>query len=93
MEGFKALGLSEETLAALEKKGFTKPSPIQELTIPLLLNGEKDIVGHAQTGSGKTAAFGIPIVEKFNSDVRGIQALVLTPTRGIALLELDDCST
>jgi ATP-dependent RNA helicase DeaD len=85
MEGFKALGLSEETLAALEKKGFTKPSPIQELTIPLLLNGEKDIVGHAQTGSGKTAAFGIPIIEKFNSDVRGIQALVLTPTRELAL--------
>ncbi len=85
MEGFKALGLSEETLAALEKKGFTKPSPIQELTIPLLLNGEKDIVGHAQTGSGKTAAFGIPIIEKFNSDIRGIQALVLTPTRELAL--------
>ncbi|HUH73893.1 MAG TPA: DEAD/DEAH box helicase [Chitinophagales bacterium] len=90
MEGFKALGLSEETLAALEKKGFTKPSPIQELTIPLLLNGEKDIVGHAQTGSGKTAAFGIPIIEKFNSNVRGIQALVLTPTRELALQVTDE---
>lgn len=85
MEGFRALGLSEETLAALEKKGFEKPSPIQELTIPLLLNGEKDIVGQAQTGSGKTAAFGIPVIEKFDSSVRGVQALILTPTRELAL--------
>jgi len=85
MEGFKALGLSEETLAALEKKGFEKPSPIQELTIPLLLNGDKDVVGQAQTGSGKTAAFGIPVIEKFDSNIRGVQALILTPTRELAL--------
>lgn len=85
MEGFRALGLSEETLVALEKKGFEKPSPIQELTIPLLLNGDKDIVGQAQTGSGKTAAFGIPVIEKFDSNIRGVQALILTPTRELAL--------
>jgi ATP-dependent RNA helicase DeaD len=85
MEGFRVLGLSEETLDALEKKGFEKPSPIQELTIPLLLNGDKDIVGQAQTGSGKTAAFGLPIIEKFDANVRGVQAIILTPTRELAL--------
>jgi ATP-dependent RNA helicase DeaD len=85
MEGFRVLGLSEETLDALEKKGFEKPSPIQELTIPLLLNGDKDIVGQAQTGSGKTAAFGLPIIEKFDPEVRGVQAIILTPTRELAL--------
>ena len=65
MDGFRALGLSEEVLIALEKKGFEQPTPIQEQTIPLLLNGEKDIVGQAQTGTGKTAAFGLPIIEAF----------------------------
>jgi ATP-dependent RNA helicase DeaD len=85
MEDFRVLGLSEETLAALEKKGFEKPSPIQEKTIPLLLHGNKDIVGQAQTGSGKTAAFGIPIIEKFDDSIKGVQAIVLTPTRELAL--------
>lgn len=85
MEDFRVLGLSEEMLAALEKKGFEKPSPIQEKTIPLLLHGNKDIVGQAQTGSGKTAAFGIPIIEKFDDSIKGVQAIVLTPTRELAL--------
>jgi ATP-dependent RNA helicase DeaD len=85
MEGFRALGLSEETLAALEKKGFEKPSQIQELTIPLLMNGEKDVVAQAQTGSGKTAAFGLPIIERFDKNTKGIQAIVLTPTRELAI--------
>ena len=58
MEKFRALGLSENVLAALEKKGWEVPSPIQEKTIPLLLSGAKYIVGQAQTGTGKTAAFG-----------------------------------
>lgn len=93
MEGFRALGLSEETLVALEKKGFVKPSPIQELTIPLLLNGEKDIVGQAQTGSGKTAAFGIPVIEKFDSSIKGVQALILTPTRELALQVTEEILT
>ncbi len=53
MTTFKELGLSEETLAALESKGFTAPTPIQERTIPLLLTGETDVVGQAQTGTGK----------------------------------------
>lgn len=85
MEGFKALGLSEEILLALEKKGYETPTPIQEQTIPLLLNGNLDIVGQAQTGTGKTAAFGLPILERFDPAQRSVQALVLAPTRELAI--------
>ncbi|MCB9034668.1 MAG: DEAD/DEAH box helicase [Chitinophagales bacterium] len=85
MDGFRALGLGEEILLALEKKGFEQPTPIQSLTIPLLLNGEKDVVGQAQTGTGKTAAFSLPIIEKFDEKSKKIQALVITPTRELAL--------
>jgi ATP-dependent RNA helicase DeaD len=85
MEEFRALGLSEATLSALEKKGFITPSPIQKQTIPLLLNGTNDIIGQAQTGTGKTAAFGLPILEKFDPNIRNVQALILTPTRELAL--------
>ena len=59
MEKFKVLGLSDNVLEALAKKGWETPSEIQEKTIPLLLKGEKDIVGQAATGTGKTAAFGL----------------------------------
>lgn len=90
MDGFRALGLSEEVLIALEKKGFEQPTPIQEQTIPLLLNGEKDIVGQAQTGTGKTAAFGLPIIERFDPSSKAVQALVLTPTRELAIQVADE---
>ena len=63
MTSFKELGLSGSTLEALESKGFTAPTPIQALTIPKLLSGDRDIVGQAQTGTGKTAAFGLPVIE------------------------------
>ena len=85
MEGFRALGLSDEILDALEKKGYEVPTPIQEQTIPLLLNGELDIVGQAQTGTGKTAAFGLPILERFDPSQKSVQALVLAPTRELAI--------
>jgi ATP-dependent RNA helicase DeaD len=85
MEGFRALGLSDDILDALEKKGYETPTPIQEQTIPLLLNGELDIVGQAQTGTGKTAAFGLPILEKFDPAQKSVQALILAPTRELAL--------
>lgn len=90
MDGFRALGLSEEVLIALEKKGFEQPTPIQEQTIPLLLNGENDIVGQAQTGTGKTAAFGLPIIERFNASKKEVQALVLAPTRELAIQVADE---
>jgi len=82
---FKALGLSENTLKALKKKGFEEPTEIQEKTIPLLLAGEKDVVGQAQTGTGKTAAFGLPLIEKLEERTKHIQALILTPTRELAI--------
>lgn len=85
MVEFKKLGLSEKTLAALEKKGFEKPSPIQALTIPALLNGDKDVIGQAQTGTGKTAAFSLPILEKMDENKRGVKAIVLAPTRELAI--------
>ncbi|MDD3119250.1 MAG: DEAD/DEAH box helicase [Victivallales bacterium] len=86
MEKFRALGISEATLAALSLKGFTEPSPIQAAAIPLLLQGEKDVIGQAQTGTGKTAAFGIPIIEKIIPAAdRAPRALILTPTRELAI--------
>lgn len=84
-ETFKSFGLSDNTIQALIDKWFTKFSPIQEQTIPLLLKGEKDIIGIAQTGTGKTAAFGVPLIERLQEKTSHIQALILVPTRELAL--------
>ncbi|MEZ4952216.1 MAG: DEAD/DEAH box helicase [Saprospiraceae bacterium] len=81
---FEDLGLSEDILQGLAKKGFKIPTPIQEQTIPLLMNGEKDIIGQAQTGTGKTAAFGLPIIEGITPGLRKVQAIVVAPTRELA---------
>ncbi|MEB2309978.1 MAG: DEAD/DEAH box helicase [Candidatus Brocadiaceae bacterium] len=85
LDTFRALGLSENTLQALEKKGFEEPTPIQQKTIPILLKGEVDIIGQAQTGTGKTAAFGLPILEKIPEKTKTVQALILVPTRELAI--------
>ena len=85
LNSFKALGLSEATLKALKKKGFEEPTQIQQETIPLLLTGKEDIVGQAQTGTGKTAAFGLPLIELLYEKAKHIQALILTPTRELAI--------
>jgi ATP-dependent RNA helicase DeaD len=85
LEKFRELGISERVLEALGKKGFEEPSPIQAQTIPLLLQGEKDVIGQAQTGTGKTAAFGIPILEKIQQHCNHVQALILAPTRELAI--------
>lgn len=87
---FKELGLSQELLKAVEDLGFEEPSPIQVLAIPALLTG-KDAVGQAQTGTGKTAAFGLPILEKLASG-KGVQALVLCPTRELAIQVSEELS-
>jgi ATP-dependent RNA helicase DeaD len=84
MTTFADLGLSETTLAALQDVGYEQPSPIQEQSIPHMLQG-KDIIGQAQTGSGKTAAFGLPIVEYVDPSIQEVQALVLTPTRELCI--------
>ncbi len=81
--GFEKLGLRKEILSALKKMGFKKPSPIQEKTIPLIMQG-KDIIGQAETGSGKTAACGIPVISKIDEEKIEIQAFILVPTRELA---------
>ncbi len=81
---FAELGLSKQTLQALRDVGYESPSPIQEQAIPPLLEG-RDVIGQAQTGTGKTAAFGLPIVQYIDPEVREVQALVLTPTRELCI--------
>jgi ATP-dependent RNA helicase DeaD len=85
LEKFQLLGLSDDALKALDKKGFEEPTPIQEKVIPLLLNGDKDIIGQAQTGTGKTAAFGLPLFEKIAASEKNVKAIILTPTRELAI--------
>jgi len=85
MKLFNELGLSQEALKVLKQKGFEIPTPIQEKIIPVLLSGERDVVGQAQTGTGKTAAFGLPIIEMIPERSGSIQALVLAPTRELAV--------
>jgi ATP-dependent RNA helicase DeaD len=84
MMNFSDLRLSESSMQALTDVGYDKPSPIQEQAIPPMLDG-LDVIGQAQTGSGKTAAFGLPIVEYVDPSVSEVQALVLTPTRELCI--------
>lgn len=81
---FESLGLSEEILKAVTEMGFTKASPIQAESIPPLLEG-RDVIGQAQTGTGKTAAFGIPALEQIEIQERHVQTLILCPTRELAV--------
>ncbi len=82
MKKFKDLGLSTALLKRLEQMGFETPTPIQTEAIPYLLEeGKKDFIGLAQTGTGKTAAFGLPLIEKINTNSNSVQALILSPTR------------
>src|SRR5215211_1197190 len=84
MATFKDLGLSEPILDALKHLGYDQPTPIQEQTIPLLLEG-RDVIGQAQTGTGKTAAFGLPLIEYVAPSSEDVEALVLTPTRELCI--------
>jgi ATP-dependent RNA helicase DeaD len=81
---FADLGLSDSSLQALQDVGYEQPSPIQEQAIPVLMEG-RDMIGQAQTGSGKTAAFGLPMIEHVDPDQQEVQALVLTPTRELCI--------
>ena len=87
-QGFADLGLPDDIQKAVSKVGFTEPSPIQSETIPLLMQG-RDVVGLAQTGTGKTAAFALPILARIDAEKRHPQALVLAPTRELALQVAD----
>jgi len=82
---FNDLGLSEKVLAAINKKGFEEPTAIQAITIPVMLRDDTNIIAQAQTGTGKTAAFGLPLIEMINTDSKTVQALILTPTRELAI--------
>src|SRR5260221_9341222 len=81
---FSELGLSPELLKAVDNLGFEQAAPIQAEAIPVLMQG-RDVVGQSQTGSGKTAAFAIPAIEKTNPQERAVQVLILCPTRELAV--------
>lgn len=82
---FEDLGLDEITLKAIEKKGFKVPSPIQVLAIPRLLGGDANVIARARTGTGKTAAFGLPLVQTLRERKDHVRALILEPTRELAV--------
>ncbi len=84
IQSFKDLPLSVEVLRSIEELGFKELFPIQAQAIIPLLEG-KDVIGQAQTGTGKTAAFGLPMIQRLNRDVKGVQGLILVPTRELAL--------
>ena len=90
MKTFEELGVSEEIRRAIEELGFVSPMPVQEEVIPYLLGNRNDVIALAQTGTGKTAAFGIPILQRIDPRCRDTQALVLSPTRELCLQIADD---
>ncbi|MGZ3839083.1 MAG: DEAD/DEAH box helicase [Flavisolibacter sp.] len=85
MSTFEVLGLQEKLLKAVEELGYTQPTPIQEKAIPVLLSGTKDLIGLAQTGTGKTAAFGLPLLQLIDIKEKYPQALIICPTRELCL--------
>jgi ATP-dependent RNA helicase DeaD len=90
MKTFEELGVCEQIRKAIEELGFVHPMPVQEAVIPYLLGNENDVIALAQTGTGKTAAFGIPLLERIDTSQRYTQALVLSPTRELCLQIADD---
>ena len=85
MPTFSELGIRPEILAAITELGFETPTPVQEKAIPHLLSSEQDVVALAQTGTGKTAAFGLPLLHAIDPELRQVQALVLAPTRELCV--------
>ena len=85
MASFEELGVNENLRRAIEELGFENPMPVQEKVIPVLLGGDHDVVGLAQTGTGKTAAFGLPVIQRIDTHRRVPQALILAPTRELCL--------
>ncbi len=85
MEAFTQLGLNDSITKSIQELGFSEPTPIQEKTIPLILNSETDLIALAQTGTGKTAGFGLPIIQKINTNDNFVHALILSPTRELCM--------
>ena len=90
MKTFEELGVCEEIRHAIEEMGFVQPMPVQEEVIPYLLGNQNDVIALAQTGTGKTAAFGIPVLQRINTSRKETQALILSPTRELCLQIADD---
>ncbi|WPP49035.1 DEAD/DEAH box helicase [Catalinimonas niigatensis] len=93
MTKFEALGLREEILKSLSELKFEQPTPIQEQAIPFVLNSDNDLIAFAQTGTGKTAAFGLPIIQQIDDHTDKTQALILSPTRELCLQISNDLAT
>ena len=85
MSGFKEFDLRPEILQAVEELGFVEPMPVQAKVLPILLNSDTDMVALAQTGTGKTAAFGLPLLQRCDPDAQGVEALILSPTRELCV--------
>ena len=81
---YEESGIDERILRAVEEMGFVHMTPIQEKAIPVFLEG-RDVIGQAQTGTGKTAAFGIPMLQKIDEEDRSLQGMILCPTRELAM--------
>ena len=90
MNTFQESGLREDILKAIEELGFITPTPIQEKTLPFILNSQKDVIALAQTGTGKTAAFGLPVIHHIDEHDKKVQALVLCPTRELCMQITND---
>ena len=93
MTTFKSLGLNAQLLKAVENLGFETPTEVQQKVIPLLLENNTDLVALAQTGTGKTAAFGFPILQKIDTENRNTQGLIISPTRELCLQITNDMTT
>ena len=90
MKTFEELGLEPELIKAIDEIGYESPMPIQEEVIPYLLGQGNDVIALAQTGTGKTAAYGLPLLQKVKKDKDGVQAVILSPTRELCLQIADD---
>jgi ATP-dependent RNA helicase DeaD len=90
LKTFEELGVCEEIRHAIEELGFVQPMPVQEEVIPYLLGNQNDVIALAQTGTGKTAAFGIPVLQRIDTSRKETQALILSPTRELCLQIADD---
>ncbi|MCB0506182.1 MAG: DEAD/DEAH box helicase, partial [Cyclobacteriaceae bacterium] len=90
MNTFEQLGLNAEVVSAIQSIGYENPTPIQEKTIPHLLNNTNDLIAFAQTGTGKTAAFGLPLVQLVDHSITNTQALILCPTRELCIQITND---
>ena len=90
MSTFKEMGLKPEILTAIEELGYETPTPIQELALPKVLDSKQDLIAFAQTGTGKTAAFSLPILNQIDPTKEGIKCIILSPTRELGIQITED---